>query len=329
MRAALTITTLAAVLAASSYARPARADGEDPALAESLFQEARKLSDAGNFKEACPKFLASQKASPAAGTLLNLGACYEKLGLFASAWARYREAVAAAQRSGRADREKTARERAQKVEPRLSHLTITAKESGIEIRRDDVVIDDAALGTQIPIDAGSHTITARAAGKKTWTKTLSVLEAQSESITIPALDEDPNHESQETGTTPPKPADPDNPAPAKSGGSGLRTGSYVALGLGVVGVGVGTYFGIQTFSNWSSAQPLCPRNVCDSGGVTLADKAKNDGNISTVAFVIGGVFVATGAVLFIVSPSSNAKSSLFVAPNVSPSFAGLSFGGGL
>ena len=46
-------------------------------------------------------FVARQyRLDPGAGTLLNLGDCYEKSGRTASGWAAFREAVAVAHRTG-------------------------------------------------------------------------------------------------------------------------------------------------------------------------------------------------------------------------------------
>src|SRR6476661_3375733 len=129
---------VASVLCAALFLAPhAHAGGDSEggaAAAESLFQEARKLVDARRYGEACPKFAASQKIAPAIGTLLNLADCYEKNNQLASAWAKFHEAIALAQRLGRGNREQTARDRADKLEPRLIKLAILAHASGIDVK---------------------------------------------------------------------------------------------------------------------------------------------------------------------------------------------------
>src|SRR5690606_29844380 len=119
-------------------------------------------------------FLASHKLAPAIGTLLNLADCYEKNNQLASAWARFHEAIALAQRLGRANRERTARERAERLEPRLIKMTISSRASGIDVKLDGNAIDPAVLGTPIPVDAGKHTIEASAKGKKPFSTEIEV-----------------------------------------------------------------------------------------------------------------------------------------------------------
>src|SRR6516165_6810017 len=101
---------LAGGLLASSPA--AAQDASNKAAAEALFRDGRTLYDQGKFPEACAKFAESQRLDPAPGTLLNLAGCYEKNGQTASAWATFKEAMAASHVKGRTDWEDLARTRA-------------------------------------------------------------------------------------------------------------------------------------------------------------------------------------------------------------------------
>ena len=286
------------------------------AAAESLFQEARKLMDAKRYSEACPKLVASQKIAPAVGTLLNLADCYERAGQLASAWARFHEAIALAQRLGRPDREKTARERADKLEPRLIKLTIVSVEKNVDVKLDGNVLDAAALGTAVPVDPGKHAIEATAKGKKAFATTIDVSDrTRSPSVEIPALDADPEASQARSGSGVGSGAGSgssgDTKVPDEQTGSGgtQRIVSYVAMGLGGVGVVVGVIFGLRTSSIWTDAKTHCTGLECDRTGVTLATDAKNAGTVSTISFVAGGVLLAGGAVLFFTAPSGSAKSS--------------------
>ncbi len=299
--AAFLVLTAGLIAGAPGAARAQPGEG-GAAAAESLFQEARKLIDAKRYAEACPKLAASHKLAPAVGTLLNLADCYERSGQLASAWVRFHEAIALAQRLGRADREKTATDRADKLEPRLIKLTIKSRESGLEVKLDGNVLDSAALGTPVPVDPGKHTIDATAKGKKPFNTIIDVTDrARTPSIDIPALDADPD---AKTNTTAP-PAEPPRPPDEKSSdGSTQRILGIAGMGLGGAGVILGSIFGLRTSSKWSEAKDQhCTGTDCDRTGVELAAQAKNAGTVSTISFIAGGVFLAGGAVLFFTAPS--------------------------
>jgi hypothetical protein len=277
------------------------------AAAESLFQEGRKAMEATRYSDSCPKFLASQKLAPAIGTLLYLADCYEKNNQLASAWARFHEAIALAQRQNRANREQTARERADKLEPKLIKLSILSRASGIDVKLDGNVIDAAALGTPIPVDSGKHSLEASAKGKKTYNTTVEVSEKnKSPSVEIPPLEDAPPEPNQANNGNKIEP-----PKERPKGWSTQKTLGLVVAAGGVVGLGVGGFFGLKTSSTWNEAKPKCPNLECDAQGVQLATDAKNYGTISTIATIAGGVLLVGGAVLFFTGgdSGSSAKSN--------------------
>ncbi len=271
----------------------------DAAAAESQFQEGRKLMEAKRYAEACPKFLASYKLAPAAGTLLNLADCYEKNGQIASAWSRFQEAIKLAQRTGRPDREKTARDRAEKLEPRLSHLTVDTVSPNAEVKLDGKLLEAADLGNAMLVDPGKHTIEATGPGKLPFSTTIEVAERKNERFAVPVLEDEPR-----------KPAVSATPAKVDAGdgeGSTQRTLGIVGMAAGGVGLAVGTFFGVRTSSKWSDAQARCtgPSQAleCDALGVELAGEAKSSGNLATASFIVGSVLVVGGAVLYFTAPS--------------------------
>jgi hypothetical protein len=294
---------------ALSLTLPAQAQtgGANPA-AEALFDEGRSLAAKGHFAEACPKFEASEQLDPGLGTLLNLAECYEKLGKTASAWAEYREAIPLARAAGSKVRQDLATQRAAELESRLSTLTIHAPSGtvAVEIHRDGVLVQPAELGSAIPVDPGPHKIEASAPGKQSWSSTIEVGNDSSKlTVDVPVLAASDSKEAA------PAPAAPDAAvaAPAHSGSS-QRTAAVVVAAVGVVGLGLGTVFGLQAGSTWSQAKSECigyPKG-CGPHSVSLQSTAKSKATVSTVAFIAGGAALGIGAVLWITADTGKKES---------------------
>ena len=312
------VVTVGFVAAAAGDARADEPSEANAATAESLFQEGRKLMDAKRYALACPKLAASHKLAPAVGALLNLADCYERGGQLASAWTRFHEAITMAQRLGQADREKTARERADKLEPRLIKLTISGREPGLEVKLDGNPLAAGSLGAPVPIDPGTHTIDATAKGKKPFSATVDLSErVKTPTVAIPALTPLEGEPSDPKVVVPPPPGGdvhlPEEPAPAGSTGSTQRIIGIGAMGLGGVGLVLGTVFGLKASSKWSDAKDNhCTGLECDRTGVELAASAKNAGTVSTISFIAGGVFLAGGAVLLFTAPKAAKKNDVTV-----------------
>ena len=105
-------------------------------------------------------------------------------------------------------------------------------------------------------------------------------------------------------------------APVDSGERSVlaeRWPALVAGGVGVVGLVVGSVFGLKSMSSHDESEAHCSGNVCDAAGVAASDDARSAGNVSTVAFIVGGVGLAAGAVLWFTLPSGSDASSAALA----------------
>ncbi len=307
---------------------PARAFGQgDQAAAQVLFEEGMALMKADRYPEACPKLEASLRLDPAMGTEYNLAGCHERRGQLARAWAHFVNVADAARAARQLEREKSARQRAQALEPRLPRLTVVvppalARLPGIEVARDGSAVDRAAWGLAIPVDPGAHTITARATGKKPWSQDVQAAEGARAELTLPPLEDDA---IAPPPPGPPPPAAPPPPPPAALVITPQR-GAAIALGtVGVLGLVVGAVFGAEAKSQWNATLANC-RNAdptwCYPAAFPAHDSAVTMATASTVSFAVGGAAVAAGVVTWFTARTPRPRTGLRALPIAGPGFAG-------
>jgi len=342
----------ALALCCAGIALPAPAHAEagaaQKAAAESLFDDALKAMKSGHFSEACPKLEESERIDPAIGTLLYLGECYEKTGRTASAWATFREAASAAHAQGESDRTRVAAARADRLQPSLSKLTLkvvpeTAQIASLRVTRDSVPLAKTLFGVAIPVDPGKYHIVASADGYQSHEADIEVLaNGDSKTLEIPALlaaatppvalgavAATANAPNAQT----PAPVPPRNPEPAPaSSANPLRTAAYVTGALGVVSLGIGTYFGVKAINKNNDAKDHCPGgNTCiDAEGESLTKDAQSAAVVSNITIGVGAAFVVAGVVLYLTSaPKGKAESTahLEMHPLLGRDLAGIGFGG--
>ncbi len=330
-------------------AAPARAEAgaAQKAAAESLFDDALKAMKSGRYADACPKLEESERIDPGIGTLLYLGECYEKTGRSASAWATFREAASSAQAKGEADRARIASARADRLQAGLSKLTIsvapeTAQLPSLRILRDTAVVESSLYGIAIPVDPGKYRISASAEGYESFQTELEVqANGDAKSVQIPALKPASTAQAGALQTSPPPPAtssgsspittsiaSPPNNDTGTTAPNGLRTAALVSGAVGIVGLGVGSYFGVRAISKNNDAETYCPAgDKCgDQRGVDLTTQAKHAAVASNIFMTVGAAFVVTGVVLYLTSePKKSARLELH--PMVDRNLAGIGLGG--
>ena len=89
-------------------------------------------------------------------------------------------------------------------------------------------------------------------------------------------------------------------------------------GVGVVSVAVGAVFGLSAASRYHDADSECTEsNVCTQGGIDTRNSAYGKATASTIAFGVGGVALAAGAILWFTAPKGDAdapKLGLAIGP---------------
>ena len=312
-------TTLASLLAAAvalhAVAVQAQSDAGPRTLAVQLFDEAEALLLKDRVAEACPKYAESYRLDPQLGVLTYLAECYEKNGQLASAWSTFRDAEDLARRRGDA-RAEPARQRAAALEPKLSYVVIQVPEGvrapGLEVLRDGTPIAQVLWGTRTAVDTGTHRVEARAPGHKPWLQQVTIADAaQSITVEVPKLAREPAADHVGAGAAGPSAAR-DNP-----GASG-RIAAIAVGGIGIVGVGVGGFFGLSAQASLSDAKGLCNEaDYCTPRGDELRRSAKSKALVATVATGVGVAALVTAGILWFRAPRADISS----APARKPAWA--------
>ena len=169
---------------------------------------------------------------------------------------------------------------------------------------------------------GEHRIIASAAGYKSFSAKVTVQEGQTSALENPQLEAEP---AAAIPAPAPAPSPGPAPAPASASASALTDNApasvpadtsapssglgpaVIGLGaLGIVGVGVGTVFGLMANSKFKDSKNYCKTNEdrCDATGVGLRDDSITLANVSTVGFIAGGVGLVGATIVLLTRGSS-------------------------
>ncbi|HEY4122869.1 MAG TPA: hypothetical protein VGM56_33625 [Byssovorax sp.] len=304
----------AALVCAVSGAALADAPGS-ASPADARFVEGRAAFDRGDYAIACAKFEESRALDPAAGTLLNLAVCEERIGRLVAA----RDHLITVQHELKPgdDRVAYARDLAAKLNARIPTLTIQLARG----TPGDALVHDARDlgGATLPVDAsmardpGKQVLVLSALGHVDARVTVNLVEGQRAQVTL--------------GVGPLISAAGAAAVPTTDGGRRARFIAGVALGgVGVAGFGVAAVTGVILLGKKSDLDKHCPNKGCDPQG--LADLAADESTplvpVNTASWIVGGVGVAAGAALMLTSwPRSRSSSSARVEPYVGPTSVGL------
>lgn len=113
----------------------------------------------------------------------------------------------------------------------------------------------------------------------------------------------------------------------------LRLAGLLTGGVGVVGVVVGSVFGLLTIGARNSQQSDCATaSNCANRAQAISDHSTmtNDGAISTVAFVVGGVLFGGGGAMYLLGGRSSEPSpatGVDFVPSFSPGQGGVAMRG--
>jgi hypothetical protein len=295
---------MCALATAPAAAQAPAGAGDREAQRTELYRDAVDLANAGRWADAAAKLQAVLAIRSSAKVRFTFGQAEEHLGKLATAYDAYTQALADAGAAGEPDVADTAGRALRALGPRVPVLRV--KVTGAGASAATATIDEHAtkLGDPVRVDPGEHVVEVTAPGAKAAQSKITVAEGERVEVPVELVAED-FHTAPEASPAPaeaeaePGPAAPSGPFP-------WRTVGLVAAGVGVVGMGVGTYFGIDAISkNSTSNQTGCNGNVCTQGAYDTREDAKSAATASTIAFVVGGVLAAGGITLWLLGPKGD------------------------
>jgi hypothetical protein len=305
----------AGFILASSFllalATPAAAQNRDAATAEALFRQGRQAMESKNYADACQKFAESQKLDAAAGTLMNLATCEEKLGKLASAWQHWKEAIDAL--PPKDDRVTFARSRVDELEKKLPRLQVnlsSGADKGAKVFRDEIELGPGGQGVPLPVDPGPHTVTVRLTGHYPKSVNVTLAIGETSQVELHPGEVDPNWATAGAGVDTKK--------------SSSRAIGWVLGGVGVVGVGTAVATGLMLVNTKKTVSDNCTADkACTPQGVDAAATGRKLLIANTVGWAVGALGLGLGAYFVLSAPKSQTSAAL--APAVGPDGASLTY----
>jgi hypothetical protein len=219
------------------------------------------------------------------------------------------------------------------LDAQLPYITLEVKgvdTQGVTVTMDGTTVPSALIGVSHPVNPGPHKFRASSATQTSSEETVDVKPAARQTVELVlapnAAAAPPVAPVAAAAATPAAaPATPPPEPASSSSGSGLRAGGYVALGVGVVGVGLGTVFLLSAHSKQKDADAAfdaCGGKSCsgaDRAGVdSLDSKVATSKTLSLTSFIVGGAALATGATLLVLSGKQKSEPTAQVAPRLQP-----------
>jgi len=316
---------------------------EDRAGARTLATEGAKAFAAQRWADAIDLFTRAEAVVHAPPHLLYVARARAKLGQLVLARETYtriiRENVPASAPAAFIEAQTAAKAEMPALEPRIAMLTISL--SGADPKTVSVLVDGQKIpsvfvGAPKPVDPGEHKVQAIGEGMASDVLTLHIKEGARENVSLTLSAQKgampPAMTSPETTPLVPPPAHSNRaemrgsdiePLPSERGSNGMRIASFAALGFGVVGLGVGTFFGLQSMGKRTDADDLCPDpNRCPVSQrhnvEGLDEDARKAQTLATIGFIAGGVGVAAGVTLFVLSGKKQDQTALQRGPTIHP-----------
>jgi hypothetical protein len=306
---------------------PAEEPTNDPAVAEArtAFREGTSLARQAQWGEALLAFERSARLRPHTFTTYNLGYCERALGRYTRARKFLAKALAENEARGgaalSAEVAADAKKYLAEIDERLARAAVTLSPSDASISVDgrplEVVAVDRtppvlAAGTrdlgagEVPaasqfellLDPGAHVFTATRAGSSDLVISRTFQAGSRAPLELKLVVAPPSGVTKSPAAPAPAPETPVETKPS-------RTPGYVALGIGVAGIGTGAIAGILALQQKHKLDEGCKGLSCGPELVSTHDALNRWADVSTVAFSIGGAAILVSTYLLVASAASS------------------------
>lgn len=283
------VLTMAATGTTTLTARVADAD-ENADVAKSTTALGVAHAEANRWEEALAAFEEAYRRDPQPTSLFNVAQARLKTRRFRAAAESYQALLA--MRASLPQRQLEAAEGGLVIaRARIGHVTARARGEGL------VFVDDRAVGSgAVDVDPGAHVVRLTRDGRDVGSRRIDVAAGQSVEVMV-----EPDPVAPTTPVQPKSTADPLPPPPPDEGRSPVV--GLTILGAGVVVAGLGAFFGVRGYGEWSDLRDGCGKTrSCDADEVS---SARRDVIVGDVLVGVGIVGIAVGAYLWLASSSAH------------------------
>ncbi|MEO6602596.1 MAG: hypothetical protein ABIQ16_22120 [Polyangiaceae bacterium] len=301
------------------YASSAHAeDAETRTAARDLATQGAQAFEAGHYAEAADFFKRAHELVHAPSIALLEARSWAKLGKLLEAvdifeqTARFKLSEASPEAYAQAV--ESAHNEVEEVRKRVPRLKLTLVGGVPSEETPLVTIDDkptpaALLGVERPINPGLHSIVVRVAGQVRSSRELSLLETESYQVQLDVSPAKPAPQPVVFKEPPVAAA-----APSNASSSTMRTVGYVSIGVGVLGLGIGTYTGLVALHHKSgldsACNPKCPVSSADD-----LDGFRSNRTVSWISYGVGIAAGATGVLLLTLGKPAHESVAIRAFPN--------------
>jgi hypothetical protein len=189
---------------------------------------------------------------------------------------------------------------------------------GLEIERDGVLVPASSYGVAVPVDAGTHVLTARAPGRVPWSTQVRLAPANTTvSLTVPRLNAEIAMPPRSRDVAPA--SAPTDDRMEGSSGKAQQTIGFVLAGTGLAAITAGAWLGFTTASAEREMRDQCPWSYCVNS--ETVDRLRSQAAAADTLLFLGLASSLGAAVLFLTMPSATPErraAAFNLAPAVAP-----------